>query len=285
MWGHIELPIFRCHSCRCRVGVRIECGAADHSTQITVSVLDAEHGGIYVVYTDGTVKRRLTTGSSDMLPRWSPDGKQIAFLALREQDHEMAAEHDLGFHWSLYVMDADGRNQRQVTETPIGMIFQWSPDGSRFVFESPHQDGNNKAKDGTVSSAIYVMKADGTQQKRLTPVENNDGVPSWSPDSKQIASCLNRYDNMDIFVKNADGSDVRRMTSNGANDIGPTCDSMMRMLVDTVSVLCFENALVVRNNSSKKGVFLLFQRILLIFRFLLKQLDSSELSCGDGKKR
>ncbi len=129
------------------------------------------------------------------------------------------------------------------------------------------------------------MKADGTQQKRLTPVENNDGVPSWSPDSKQIASCLNRYDNMDIFVMNADGSDVPRTTSNGANDIGPTCDSMMRMLVDTVSVLCFENALVVRNNSSKKGVFLLFQRILLIFRFLLKQLDSSELSCGDGKKR
>jgi len=195
---------------------------ADQSTQIAVSILDAEKGGIYVVNTDGTGKRRLTTGSSDMLPRWSPNGKQIAFLALREQDHEFAAEHDLAFHWFLYVMDADGQNQRRVTETPIGMMFQWSPDGSRFVFQSSCDDGKNKAKDGTVSSAIYFIKADGTQQKRMTPVENNDGSPSWSPDGKQIAFCSNRYGNMDIFVMNTDGSDVRRLTSNEANEISPT---------------------------------------------------------------
>jgi TolB protein len=119
-------------------------------------------------------------------------------------------------------MDADGRNQRRLTKTPIGMIFQWSPDGSRFVFQSSGEDGNNKAKDGTASSAIYVMKSDGTEQKRLTPIENNDGFPSWSPDGKQIAFCSNRNGNMDIFVMNADGSDVRRLTSNEANDSVPT---------------------------------------------------------------
>ncbi|MDB4733348.1 DUF5050 domain-containing protein [Planctomicrobium sp.] len=195
---------------------------ADHPTQIAVSVLDEENGGIYVVNADGSGKQRLTTGSSDILPRWSPDGKQIAFLALREQDHELAAEHDLAFHWFLYVMDADGQNQRRVTKTPIGMIFQWSPDGSRFVFQSSCEDGNNKAKDGTASSAIYVMKADGTQQKRLTPVENNDGFPSWSPDGKQIAFCSNRHGNKDIFVMNADGSEDRRLTNHRANDFAPT---------------------------------------------------------------
>jgi TolB protein len=195
---------------------------ADHPTQIAVSVLDEEHGGIYVVNADGSGKQRLTTGSSDILPRWSPDGKQIAFLALREQDHELATEHDLAFHWFLYVMDADGQHQRRVTKTPIGMIFQWSPDGSRFVFQSSWEDKNNKGKDGTVSSAIYVIKADGTQQKRLTPVENNDGIPSWSSDGKQIAFCSNRHGNMDIFVMNADGSEDRRLTSDRANDFAPT---------------------------------------------------------------
>ena len=196
--------------------------ATENSTRIAVSVLDEEHGGIYVLNADGSGKQRLTKGSSDILPRWSPDGKQIAFLALREQDHELAAEHDLAFHWFLYVMDADGQNQRRVTKTPIGMIFQWSPDGTRFVFQSSCEDVNNKAKDGTASSAIYVMKSDGTQQKRLTPVEHNDGFPSWSPDGKQIAFCSNRHGNKDIFVMNADGSDVRRLTSNEANDSAPT---------------------------------------------------------------
>ncbi|MGI9442371.1 MAG: hypothetical protein ACR2N1_07875 [Rubripirellula sp.] len=196
--------------------------AKETSTRIAVSVLDKEHGGIYVLNADRSGKQRLTTGRSDMLPRWSPDGKQIAFLALREQDHELATEHDLAFHWYLYVMDADGQNLRRVTKTPIGMIFQWSPDGTRFVFQSSCEDVYNKAKDGTASSAIYIMKSDGTKQKRLTPVENNSGFPSWSPNGKQIAFNSNRHGNQDIFVMNADGSDVRRLTGNEANDSVPT---------------------------------------------------------------
>ena len=194
----------------------------DNSTRIAVSVLDEEQGGIYVLHADGSGKQRLTKGRSDILPRWSPDGEQIAFLALREQDHKLAAEHDLAFHWFLYVMDADGQNLRRVTKAPIGSIFQLSPDGTRFVFQSSFEDVKNKAKDGTASSAIYVMKSDGTQQKRLTSVANNDGFPSWSPDGKQIAFCSNRHSNKDIFVMNADGSDVRRLTSNEANDSVPT---------------------------------------------------------------
>ncbi|MGI9467380.1 MAG: TolB family protein [Rubripirellula sp.] len=192
------------------------------STRIAVSVLDKEHGGIYVLHADGPGRQRLTKGRSDILPRWSPNGKQVAFLALREQDHELAAEHDLAYHWFLYVMNADGQNQRRVTKTPIGTIFQWSPDGTRFVFQSSFENVKNQAKDGTASSAIYVMMSDGTQQKRLTPVEDNDGFPSWSPDGKQIAFCSNRHGNKDIFVMNADGSDVRRLTSNEENESVPT---------------------------------------------------------------
>lgn len=158
---------------------------------------------------------------NDILPLWSPNGKQIAFLSLRKQDHELAVEHDLAFHWFLYVMDADGRRQRRVTATPIGLNFQWSPDGTRFLFQSSYEDSANRKKDGTVSSAIYVMAVDGSKQKRLTTIKGIDTSPAWSPDGKRIAFSSNRHGNMDIFVMDSDGSGVLRLTDHQANDTNP----------------------------------------------------------------
>ena len=196
--------------------------AADKTPfHIALSVQKEGQSGIQVIKADGSDPRRLTKNRFDMLPKWSPDGKQIAFLSLRKQDHDLAKEKDFAFHFFLYVMDADGRHLRRVTRTPIGMMFQWSPDGSRFVFESSYEDRNNMGRDGTVSSAIYVMKVDGMKQKRLTPIEGIDSFPAWSPDGKQIALCSNRDGNMDIFVMNADGSGTSQLTTDAAQDTNP----------------------------------------------------------------
>jgi Tol biopolymer transport system component len=194
---------------------------AAQAYQIAFAVRQKGQSGVYAVNADGGEHKRLTNDGNDFLPRWSPDGKQIAFLSMRQQDLELLSEHDLAFHWFLYVMDADGRNQRRLTQTPIGMMYRWSPDGSRFLFESSYEDPKNKGKDGTVSSAIYVVAVDGSKQKRLTSVEGIDGSPVWSPDGKQIAFCSNRFGNMDIFAMNADGRGVQRLTDDEANDTGP----------------------------------------------------------------
>ena len=210
----VLLPLFL-------VAISAAAYAEENSTRIAVSVLDEEHGGIYVLHADGSGKQRLTKGNSDILPRWSPDGKQIAFLAIREQDQELAAEHDLAFHWFLYVMDADGQNPRRVTKTPVSMAFQWSPDGSRFLFASSYQDKTNKAKDGTLSSAIYVINVDGLNQTRLTRTRMIDSFPAWSPDGKQVAYCSDWVGSTNIFLVNTDGSGVRRLTANAARDTNP----------------------------------------------------------------
>ncbi|PKO20486.1 MAG: hypothetical protein CVU38_19830, partial [Chloroflexi bacterium HGW-Chloroflexi-1] len=91
-------------------------------------------------------------------------------------------------------------NWRQETGNTAGdWCPSWSPDASQIAFSSD--------RDGDYSE-IYVMKADGTSQVRLTESYMSDYFPDWSPDGQQIAFESDRgepgYLNFDIYVMNAD---------------------------------------------------------------------------------
>ncbi len=90
--------------------------------------------------------------------QWSPDGRQIAFRSNRDGT------------FAVYTMNADGGQIERLAE---GMSPCWSPDGEEIAF----------VRDGE----IYVMKADGSQQVRLTNNSRLDYSPAWSPDGKRIA--------------------------------------------------------------------------------------------------
>ena len=63
------------------------------------------------------------------------------------------------------------------------------------------------------------MNADGTQVRQLTDHDDWDWRPAWSPDGKHIAFASDRYGDDEIFVMNADGTDVY---STGQNGISPS---------------------------------------------------------------
>lgn len=85
----------------------------------------------------------------------------------------------------------------------------WSPDGSRIVFYS-EREGN---------AEIYVMDADGGNQKRLTSTPSDEGYPMWSPDGGTITFDSDRDGNFEIYAMNTDGSGVRRLTNHPARDV------------------------------------------------------------------
>ena len=151
---------------------------------------------------------RLTTNTAmDVRPVWSPDGRRIAFSSNRDGKNK------------IYVMDADGSNVKRLTNNLADDVNPaWSPDGHRILFDS-ERDGNYE---------IYVMDADGGNQIRLTRNNAVDTTGAWSPDGSLIAFASNRdtgppYNpyNLDIYVMNADGANVRRIVDDAEYDVGP----------------------------------------------------------------
>jgi len=87
-----------------------------------------------------------------------------------------------------------------------------APLAGKIAFVSD-RDGNNE---------IYIMDADGSNQKRLTKNNADDYSPTWSPDGTKIAFSSKRDGNREIYVMNADGSNQKRLTKNNADDYSPT---------------------------------------------------------------
>ena len=146
---------------------------------------------IYVMDSDGRNLMKLSHGRE---PAWSPDGTKIAFTrskALKDQ---------------VWVMDADGGNEVQLTEWGKNYNPAWSPDSNRIAFVSARRHGGPE---------IYVMDSDGDNQVRITHDLAEKGNPSWSPDGQWIAFDARRDRTYQIFVVMTDGSGVtRRLTRN-----------------------------------------------------------------------
>jgi TolB protein len=136
-------------------------------------------------------------------------------------------------------MNGDGSNPQQVTFH--GSNIQdwwavWSPDSSRMAF-TRYDHTNFKGR--RVLQSIYTMSSDGTNLVRLTdPQAQDNNLADYSPDGRKIAFATDRSDpdpatncqflglgvpgcNWDIYVMNADGSDVRQLTSDPGVDTYP----------------------------------------------------------------
>ena len=165
---------------------------------------------IYKIDVDGKNPVRLTSlDGFTGVPSLSPDGKKILF-----QFKPMKESTDFEKNkWHILVMDADGKNQRQLTTGQSEyQVPNWSPDGSKIIFFSD-KTGNNE---------IYKMNGDGTGIIQLTNNPADDNAAFISPDGSMIAFKSNRNGAREIYCMDIDGDNVQRLTTGHDSYGGPS---------------------------------------------------------------
>lgn len=151
---------------------------------------------IYTMNVDGSDVRRLTTTPGyDGGPWWSPDGTKIVYRAWHPPDSAGLADYQRLLaermvrpsRMELWVMNADGSDQRQIT-TLGGANFgpSWTPDGKRIIFSSNYQNPRSR------NFELYLINLDGTGLEQITNHEEFDGFPMFSPDGRRILWASNR---------------------------------------------------------------------------------------------
>ncbi len=126
-------------------------------------------GDLWLADRSGGNARRLTShAASEFAPRFSPDGKSIAFSASYDGNTD------------VYVIGLDGGAPKRLTWHPSpDVVSGWSPDGKRVLFASPREVLNNR------SNQLYEVSVDGGYERQVMKAVAYEGA--WSADGKQLA--------------------------------------------------------------------------------------------------
>ncbi|HUJ54831.1 MAG TPA: hypothetical protein VLW49_02460, partial [Gaiellaceae bacterium] len=159
---------------------------------------------IWVAPVDGSEEpRQFTSGRRhDASPRWSPDGRWLAFVSDREGEDEKAPAQ-------LFVLPADGGEPRRLTDGDESVEWvAWSPDSQRLAFSRRVRDAAYEEEDerkrpprrftrvfykldtvgwtGDRRKHLFVVGIDGAGERQLTDGDCENDQPAWSPDGRRI---------------------------------------------------------------------------------------------------
>ncbi|MGB5341427.1 MAG: S9 family peptidase [Thermoanaerobaculia bacterium] len=224
---------------------------------------DKSNTRVWMVPSVGGEARPLTGEKvSSSRPRWSPDGKYLAFLSARDESTSEV--------WTLFREGGEGI---QLTDTPQSVnSFEWAPDSKRMVLvlKDPkpeeleaHEKGEDYEKKtpppwvvtrqqfkldyvGYLDSRrdhLYVFDLATKKTTQITSGDFDDSQPDWSPDGTQIAFTSNRTENpdanynSDIWVVSASNTDkgaqLTQVTANPGADASPSWSSDGKLIAHT----------------------------------------------------
>ena len=161
---------------------------------------DPRSKDVWAFALDGTATQLTFTGNDEEQPSWAPDGTHIAFK-----------RSDEVFVRDVTTDAAPLRLTNKAVSTENNTQPAWSPDGASIVFRTNRADPTRNVGD------VWIMNADGTDERPLIVQPGDQRYPSVSPDGRHIAyTSHSEGGTADIWVADADGTGAHSSTTAAA---------------------------------------------------------------------
>ncbi len=153
------------------------------------------------------------------MPAYSPDGSKIIFVSDRYGQVD------------LYEMPSSGGTPRRLTQDAESETWPaYSPNGAWIVFGWLYPLPPPPLGIGGFASHLIKISSDGTQRFQLTNHDSLNWLGQFSPDSQDIAFASTRDGQQEIYLISQDGTNLKRLTQNPAEDSAPTWADQDRIL-------------------------------------------------------
>jgi TolB protein len=160
---------------------------------------------IYIADYDGERQTRVTVnGTLNVFPRWSPDGRSIAYTSYGKGTPQ------------ILISNIFQATREEVTKgNDENWLAAWSPDGTKLCIASP--------REGKGYTNLYIVNRDGSGLRKVTNHPSINTSPTWSPSGDQIAFSSDRTGNPQVYVIGADGvGQAQRLTASEGYADKPT---------------------------------------------------------------